>query len=656
MTVGYGPSNDAQYNSSHGYRSGKLADVGAGTSIGATNLEYNGFVFPPTSRITATVVQEYDDPRRTVKFLTLAITVEAIITSVNATPTATYADTNTDSIMDSIRNRLSQPGQPLKIVSQGLGHLRINTGLFDQTHKDVEFGPKTQVIEIKPIAGQAAMQIVWLVTTRIAACSNVTGSGLTQAHHSISWHTNYEGITTRTIKGKIEQSQSRTPNIATSKAQQNIPFPLELLTELTNTINKYPPIGGYKRDVSYELSPGRNILTFTISDTEYPTNQPLFPETVEVRATESLNGDFLEKGFHMWDYRISGTIKVPKPGLETLSSSSNINDLKKQALLWLGLFIVEKLKRAKIYTAEVLFKLDFDSVFGEDGSPSTVTLRTIEKDVVHIPVSISISDELFGNTFSFSFRWNLKCAVDIVLLATGFFDTMNVSGNTWETHRKRLNDLSVSHQQGLPTPINRIPADYVIDLCNQSVKESTPPESLPTPRSDFNYAYLISVPNQSNSFLDYKNYFDLEQITETVYGVRLSEEAPVQEPPKTDPVPPTKFDPANQSSQSGTSSNKNLAIINPSSTQYTITMRGSAIRVGFGIDAPNLVSYGGQAAYKTGEKVREQVLQVSPVVKNENNNDVSPSIYRLDWEKTYILAGKPANSNKATDAIPERYA
>ena len=101
-----------------------------------------------------TIVPEYDDPRRTVKFITIALTVDTVITPLEQPDSETYH--NTDDVMDYIRNRLSQPGQPLIIRNKGLGTIRVNTG-SSSDFTDVDFGPKPQVMEFTPIAGERSL-------------------------------------------------------------------------------------------------------------------------------------------------------------------------------------------------------------------------------------------------------------------------------------------------------------------------------------------------------------------------------------------------------------------------------------------------------------------------------------------------------------------
>jgi len=108
MAATYGP-NDPQYSNSVGYRSASVANVGAGTGADVSEVSYNGFIFPPTHNSSISVIQEYDDHRRTVKFLTIALTVNAVITPVDADTPGTYQ--NTDEEMDTLEkdylNRVS---------------------------------------------------------------------------------------------------------------------------------------------------------------------------------------------------------------------------------------------------------------------------------------------------------------------------------------------------------------------------------------------------------------------------------------------------------------------------------------------------------------------------------------------------------------------
>ena len=257
---GYGIRNigdEAATESPVGYRSRSVANVGGGfTGSSVSRVVYNGFEFPPTLHAGVTIVNEYDDLGKGLKFLTIALTIDCVITpefiyESDYTDISTYQ--NTDTMMEIVRERLAQPGQTLILESKGLGNLNINTGRTID-FVDVDYGPKPQVMELKPIAGERALALTWLVTTRIPACRNVAvNNGILQSYNSVGWTTSSEGITTRTVKGKIEQVKTRIPSYSVDNevASSSVFNSVALFAELIRILSIYPAIGGYKRTITY---------------------------------------------------------------------------------------------------------------------------------------------------------------------------------------------------------------------------------------------------------------------------------------------------------------------------------------------------------------------------------------------------------------------
>jgi len=97
-------------------------------------------------------------------------------------------------------------------------------------------------------------------------------------------------------------------------------------------------------------------------------------------------------------------------------------------------------------------------------------------------------------------------------------------------------------------------------------------------------------------------------------------------------------------------------LIRHAKPQHIVTMRGFAIRLGFPMNAPNLVKYGGKNAFKFGtDRIIESKVAVGAVTSSGNTSGVQ-TIYRLDWEKSYVLDDEPAigvASNVVTDGHPE---
>jgi hypothetical protein len=115
--------NDRQSESPLGYR----ADV-----LQPAVSSYNGYVFPPALNSGVTVVPEYDDSGRTVKYLTIAVSVSFIVTDMHlygyetANLSVSAKNSGMETVTKSLITRLSQPCQSLIFTARGYGDFVVN--------------------------------------------------------------------------------------------------------------------------------------------------------------------------------------------------------------------------------------------------------------------------------------------------------------------------------------------------------------------------------------------------------------------------------------------------------------------------------------------------------------------------------------------------
>jgi hypothetical protein len=314
--------------------------------------------------------------------------------------------------------------------------------------------------------------------------------------------------------------------------------------------------------------------------------------------------------------------------------------LKKTAWVWLSFLILERLNRAK--------GLRYDK---SDGTSA---------DVHHIPLRVEISDDIYANTFSLNVSWWLFTTTTLLFRSTGMFDAVGVQGLTWENHRRSLDDQNITADNIVREGLG-LKDDRIVDICNQPPSTSSAQTSRETPKSGVDALLAADMPEKKDSVVDYKNDVTLEIDNDTYYHNPMKDgQEPVEEQirdkneyeniPWLMPIPdgpsPSEKEIKGQLRQK------------PSRSTYRVIMKGFGVRIGFSMTAPNLESYGGMKAFKVGtDVITERKMAISPVITGGRTRKV-PTLYRLDWEKTYVLDGVPDGmENPAkTDGVPEQFA
>lgn len=122
-------------------------------------IVYNGVEFDPlhTSQVSCKPV--YDTAGRTVKWVEYTITVDATITLTGSAKT-------TDALFAKLRSLLSAPGGVFDYSGNGLGNPFI-VNAPGSPIRDVQWGPKPQVLEFVPLGASRSAKVRWTVTTCI---------------------------------------------------------------------------------------------------------------------------------------------------------------------------------------------------------------------------------------------------------------------------------------------------------------------------------------------------------------------------------------------------------------------------------------------------------------------------------------------------------
>ena len=171
---------------------------------------------------------------------------------------------------------------------------------------------------------------------------------------------------------------------------------------------KVEPIPAFKRTQNFVLSPNAKILDFAIIDTEIPSDNPFFPGMVDMNISHTVSSKLKGQGFNVWSNTISGTITTA-PGT-------------KRILPWLAFLDIVKTRTDRASFVRSLFKAT------EKGPIKSLPARWIIS-------AVSITEPIYGRTFSFSFKYLLIVDPGRILAGSGLFQ--GVPGN-WLVHRDSL--------------------------------------------------------------------------------------------------------------------------------------------------------------------------------------------------------------------------
>lgn len=647
--IGYS-SADPQSDANVGYRSHKVARKSVGSDISywlqGSDVSYNGFTFPPTVRCKATVIPEYSKDRRTIKWHTVALDIECYISQDDRdyfTPGTSYGDT-IDPHMERIKKRLMQPCQLLSFTLQGFGNIQVQgaspSGFIvsgDITY-DLNYGPNPQALEWEPMGGGLGARIQYLITASIPACSTNNGQqGIVDYWHEIAWSIGDGGALRRTVTGGIELAatrQANTGDIHASAVVNLVQNKAQYKIALDHANRAFPARDGWLRQEDFKVSANKKVLTFTFTDDEVVTGTPYPAGILKISATESLSAN--NSSFYEWDWQFSAQISVPNP-----KKLYSITTCKRLAFSAFGMLLKERttrtIQRQKILSVQT----------------DNQEALTKSKQIVAIPVSLKISNEIFGASINCEAGYLLRCPPSELWEATGMFDIVK-SGWTWRQWRKFLEDSGsrVPYTDVIPN------AEVIVDLCHPI--SSTAEQSNYRNESSFGSSMLRpEAPPIESSWVTYENSFKYETEYGTVTGVLLSPNATeMRNDDKLNNEKILNSDKENNliigpSIESGSSTKAYTPDFSTASEPITyITMIGRAARIGYPINAPILASIGGTPVVQVGK----DVVIPTNVPSGFTRNGKSVPMYGLQWKRTYALTGPPRRNWKpGSNADPAIY-
>lgn len=253
------------------------------------------------SKLSSKIV--YDDAGRTVKWVEVTIEVEAYI---DATDT------------QDLWQRLTAVGSVLSYSGKGFGDFVVNSSESPDAAtnsrglpiRDVNYGPKPEMMEFVPIGGVQQAFVRWRVTTCVPSFIDaVFKNRIFNLTYEVSYENDSDGYLTIGFSGSYEIPATwPTPNdVSASFARIE-----ESADSFWSAVCPEVPTGFQRMTNSRRVSKDRRRVEFTVSDRELPT--PLPPDCTMIEARHRVNNEPTRQGqvgqFVNWSCTISGTVRV----------------------------------------------------------------------------------------------------------------------------------------------------------------------------------------------------------------------------------------------------------------------------------------------------------------------------------------------------------
>lgn len=575
-------------------------------ALGLSAVAYNGYTFSPTARVRIKATNIYDNANRMVKYVRYIITVADDVMPTDDPENKSYSEANkgpalgstrgTDFNLETIRYYLSKPGGNLSVSNRGFGNMEVTPLANTGTNPDLVFGPKPEILEWQPIAGRGGCHIVWSCEVHIAECGRDnlgnplnTPGPINQFTYEVSWDLDEVGMTTRTVSGELEVTSFRTGTTITVSADQ-----------YRNYIN-LPPLPRFHRRQRYNLSPDQRRLSFTIVDTEIPSDNPYFNGVVRMNVRHHVSADLEGSGFSQWVNNLSGTIEL-QPGAP--------RNLAWLAFLWAIKGRLDAATQGKAPTK------DQDSPKNDgNGNSQIVYISNLEFD-----------EELFGRTFQFTVTYLLSCSISTIFQGTGFFQP--ITGSDWNTW---LNNSTLFDQRGF-AQLNHTPNDVILfDTCNQNNFGSTSSPQTGNTAWTLPDALRGGCPPPEQSYLYYQNDFSVISGNQTIFYKRLStDDSNNENLPEGLPA-----DTSGLVVATGSQGNYQARYQDRGTRDYRVVMEGSAVRAGYHVVPPRIKSIAGLTP-RPGRKPDE--------FTERTFRNMDCTIYMGKWRIEYRLEDAPSGS------------
>jgi hypothetical protein len=523
-------------------------------------IQYNGFDFPVETEIVGVQTTPiWDRAGRTITALTHEWTVKTILW-VDPTgeeeeedgepPDVFPPQDGLDGPFAVILIQLLRPGCNLVLKNTAWGSYNINPdGHGGQgPSSDLIWGPKPQLVAFQHKGYKYAAELTWKVSFCLDPCvanPNALGSKVMEWNYRLTFGIDQSGYTRRVYSGHVSMPMTRKAPGDGSLAD-NVD---RLREEITPSI----PFGFRRESQNFELSEDKRTLNFNIVDQQMPPNAPP-PGVVICDGSHSAESDprtLISKKANIWTHTISASYEITS------------DRSRAEAFTHFQALIQDRINTAQKGGAFLLplrLHIAEPEIYGRKGAALSLTYKQIDKTAT--PQSI--------------------------LGRLGLWQP--VPKNSWTAWEESMAKSQVSDPRGTAQMVFDADEDTIVDLCLSKAPEPPDePAKRPQPREVKTRIspWKVNAPSAENSFLEYELSIDVQPLDNTLYLQPLPTTPVNYAPGKTNFSAaqgyqiPYRGGPCTIPQYRG-----NPAVI--------VTLWGSAVRAGYPIAPPQLVSVGGQ--------------------------------------------------------------
>lgn len=558
-----------------------------------------------------------DTSGRTDKYRQYHITIETIVCTDDFLPgtynAAQFGALNPndpiDSVMEKVRLHLTQRGKSLIINGQGLGN-----NLTVPASKDATWGPTPLELILEPIGSNRAWRLVWTCSFCLP-CEDAEQLG---EFGELNWQSSYqitaEGLITRTVLGTAEIHNYR-------MGQFNVSGNVD--SKWPTILNLFPPLQGFHRSAERHISRDKRVIEFTITDKQIDSPFPYPDGVVHINVREVIErtsiAPFTEKGLGT---TIKNILKFP---LKVLFSSSI-------GLLADLLDFNHPVYRVSFHgSAEVPIGVDkrwawwaLISTVLSRGYPGPTSI--MGNFAAHLFVdNFMISEEIYGRRVDFSISYIVIGSRLMPVPTSEFFKPIkdfNGADYTWARWRTSLNTLYGVNPYGRADTREPDPAvDLIVDFCyDGALQEQYTAALTGHPSTDDTAVLQNRRPPQNRSYVVYKNKFNILRSTTT------SELRPLSGSDARTHT--TIAGTVGREGMYATIDSRQPSIIQErGASSVYLQMVGGAVRIGWPIPIPRVISIGGKTPVIVSESITPNEV-VSAF-------DVEAPIYASTWNIIY---------------------
>lgn len=531
-------------------------------------FEYNNYTFDGSAEVTCRVDFIKDEAARTIIYQQTTIFVRFFVNG----------GSGCDDELKSIRALLGTAGQPLTFVGWGFGNDLLVNQPGGGGLRDVKWGPMPSELEANPVGSDKTWECRWSVVVCVPVCTSLAAhvsTGVMAMNFGVTFGIDKQGMTTRTISGYMEIAQTRITGGAAVAALGNVPDTVDAYRHLVQP----PAIPGYTRETSWSIDYSKSRVDFTITDTQIPSRNP-WPAGVT-----NITGD------HRSSYRRG----------------------KRQTLRRFHSIDVD-IELAPGVSTLLAYRI-FDQIV-------TSRMAAARREAKYLMLdSLDEKEELFGYGMSFSIGY--RATLDLPKLFTIINYPALSTNADWPRWLASL--THVYDNRGI-SGLRLIPGnDAIVDLCvvappllvNAGLK--APPSQ---PGSAGFFQFKNQQPPPQHSYLDYRVQLRSDSQNPTTRQPIVQQ--PQQQQGATNPY-------GTGGANVGSPSQTDDVIQQGGASRHSVSLVGYAMRAGYEIMRPSLVSVGSQSPTEVAAQFMCESL----------GNRFGIPIFAAAWKIDYLLKNAP---------------